>query len=274
MREPNQPKLLNRRQAIGTFVAASAASLPRRLWAQTFPGSNGVLLPRPKVAIFFFRAAGVESGSIVDRWVDQEAAGLLLTPGLTALTVNAMDYERTKNAYAHTMTAPYDVIAELEFDGERSLDRWRSRWTGAATALTRADPFTLVTWQIVIRPIAAAERSGAKRIGIVGHNTQMTRDEFLRDWRDVHAPDVDYPKGLTGYILNFSDLMRSPAAPFDGYAELWWPDWQVQGVYQAERSAMRQTPGFFRDGPHSFIEERFHRELTPVAAAASAGVSR
>jgi hypothetical protein len=93
-----------------------------------------------------------------------------------------------------------------------------------------APDFTAITSrECVIRELApGTAKPKAKRIGFVGRQPGLDRPEFFRQWRDIHAGEVLPQYGLVAYSLNLIDQDRFPSFPFDGYAELWWPDWETQ----------------------------------------------
>lgn len=65
-----------------------------------------------------------------------------------------------------------------------------------------------------------------KVVGLLHKKEGMGRDEFLRYWRDVHAPLVVPMPGLRRYVISVAvQLQGSSEAPrFDGVAELWFDD--------------------------------------------------
>ena len=53
----------------------------------------------------------------------------------------------------------------------------------------------------------------------------MSREEFNRYWREVHAPLAEGMPGLRRYIINPAiEVSSRGEPPFDGLAELWFDD--------------------------------------------------
>jgi uncharacterized protein (TIGR02118 family) len=60
-----------------------------------------------------------------------------------------------------------------------------------------------------------------KLIVFLTKRPDLTRDEFLRYWREVHGPLGAKMPGVRKYIQNHS---VADSAPFDGVAEMWFDD--------------------------------------------------
>jgi uncharacterized protein (TIGR02118 family) len=65
-----------------------------------------------------------------------------------------------------------------------------------------------------------------KVIAVIHKRLDMSREEFVRYWRDVHAPLAKKMPGLRRYIINpgLEAHPREEPMAFDGIAELWFDD--------------------------------------------------
>lgn len=53
----------------------------------------------------------------------------------------------------------------------------------------------------------------------------MSREEFVRYWREVHAPLAENMPGVRRYVINPAiEVSGRSEPPFDGLAELWFDD--------------------------------------------------
>ena len=64
-----------------------------------------------------------------------------------------------------------------------------------------------------------------KVIAVLHKRPDMSREEFVRYWREVHAPLAEGMEGVRRYVINPTLEPFAPgAAAFDGVAELWFDD--------------------------------------------------
>jgi len=64
-----------------------------------------------------------------------------------------------------------------------------------------------------------------KVVAIIHKRPDMSREEFLRYWREVHAPLASGMEGVRRYVINPALEPFAPGATaFDGVAELWFDD--------------------------------------------------
>ena len=64
-----------------------------------------------------------------------------------------------------------------------------------------------------------------KVLAIIHKRPDMSREEFVRYWREVHAPLASGMDGVRRYVINPTLEPFAPgAAAFDGVAELWFDD--------------------------------------------------
>ena len=64
-----------------------------------------------------------------------------------------------------------------------------------------------------------------KVLAVLHKRADMSREEFVRYWREVHAPLAEGMEGVRRYVINptlEAFAMGEPA--FDGVAELWFDD--------------------------------------------------
>jgi len=64
-----------------------------------------------------------------------------------------------------------------------------------------------------------------KLLAVIHKRPDMSRDEFLRYWREVHAPLAKEMPGVRAYMINPTlEAFGTEIPPFDGVAELWFDD--------------------------------------------------
>ena len=64
-----------------------------------------------------------------------------------------------------------------------------------------------------------------KLLAVLHKRADMSREEFVRYWREVHAPLAAGMEGVRRYVINPALEPFAPGATaFDGVAELWFDD--------------------------------------------------
>jgi uncharacterized protein (TIGR02118 family) len=64
-----------------------------------------------------------------------------------------------------------------------------------------------------------------KVIAVLHRRAEMSREEFVRYWREVHAPMAQGMPGVRRYVINPAVEAFAMGGPsFDGVAELWFDD--------------------------------------------------
>ena len=64
-----------------------------------------------------------------------------------------------------------------------------------------------------------------KLLAVLHKRADMSREEFVRYWREVHAPMAQRMEGVRRYVINPALEPFAPGATaFDGVAELWFDD--------------------------------------------------
>lgn len=171
---------------------------------------------------FLKRLPSMTHEEFVRHWQDIHAPLFKPAPGLVKYVLNVIDPRRFPNV-------PYDGAAEIWFESERAfIDTWGSEIgrKNAADAKTFIAPDGLVlnTQEIVIiEPPRGPKRPAVKRIGLVQKKPGLSGEEFIRRWRDVHAPEyLESTPGIRGYTINA--VHPSASSPWAGYASLWWED--------------------------------------------------
>lgn len=67
-----------------------------------------------------------------------------------------------------------------------------------------------------------------KTIGLLTRRAELTHEEFMRHWREVHGPLAHAVPGIRRYVQN--EILAEPTRPdipsheiaVDGIAEIWW----------------------------------------------------
>jgi len=253
-------------------LLGAAAALPGGIAVST-AFADAATAPQGQLSSFkctqFIRCApSLRSDALVDHWREQRAPLLRRLPGLNGLTFNRVDRRRSPDA-------PYDAVVELWF---ASAAAYRHAVDGADPDLIAAlaadrpkfmqdDFLGIFSREIVVRPVPPqAGRRRAKRIGLVGRQPGMNRDTFFHDWIHRHAPEADAQPGLEGYVLNLREQDRFLDSPWDGYAELWWPDWDAfEHASLAIRGTVGGRLGFFHSHLLLYLEE--HEDVVPPGRA-------
>lgn len=203
------------------------------------------------ISEFVSRPDGLKSDDWIRHWLENRKPLIRAVPGVAAARLNVLDPERSPEA-------PYHGVVQYGFASHAAM----LRATGGARdpalddALTadnrifqKRDPMTIVsrTISILDAPTSGVSRM-AKRIGLVGGRPDMPRQRFQQEWEHVHAPDVLGQYGLEGYLLEMAAQPMGLSAPWDGYAELWWTDWEALAEAQRRGSNnYRERAGFFHD---------------------------
>lgn len=197
---------------------------------QANEGTFGKIAPHYRATEWVRRAPGLSHEQFAEHWRTVRAPLVRRTPGLVKATFHAIDHNLSPDVC-------YDAVLQYDFMDKAAYQAAMNGRQNDAQALLARDiaqfmqpDFTAITSrECVIRALdPKLPKPSAKRIGFVGRQPSIDRAEFFRQWRDIHAGEVLAQYGLVGYSLNLIDQDRFPSFPFDGYAELWWPDWEIQ----------------------------------------------
>jgi len=150
---------------------------------------------------------------------------------------------------ARSPNAPYQIVIETVPIADADS------FTHDAHAMIGASTISLVTQSTPIKPLALGALRAAKRIGLVARRSDISHRDFVREWRDVHAPPVARQPQLSGYELNVAEGDDDPNSAWDGFAELWWPDWQACDAATAARLKDRVMDDFFHRSLLLYVEE-------------------
>jgi uncharacterized protein (TIGR02118 family) len=60
-----------------------------------------------------------------------------------------------------------------------------------------------------------------KSISLLTRRPELSHDDFVKHWLEVHAPLARQFPGLRRYSVNFIDREATPNAVYDGFSELW-----------------------------------------------------
>lgn len=207
---------------------------------------------------FVRRAESVPAEAVLSTWLQHHEGRVRQTPGLTGLVFNLVDHARSPGTR-------YDAAIEYWFADEAAY-RASTPLADSATGFIASDVMTLHTREVVIRaqpPERAAPR--AKRIGLVGRRPETSQPTFFHEWVDVHAPPVDRQPGLERYVLNLTTTDLLPALPWDGYAQLWWTDWDAYENARATiQTGLRERLAFFDAHELLLVDE--HVSVPPPEA--------
>jgi uncharacterized protein (TIGR02118 family) len=211
----------------GLFALPSAASLAAIQTTKPASPRIGKLSPHFKCTEFVRRRAGLSVDAMIKHWREIRAPLLRQIPGLVKFTFNTVDPRRSPDTYDAAVELWFEDAAAYDaaFTGERA--ELTHRLSEDAKLWMQSDFLGLFTRETIIRELPPqARRPGAKRLGLIGRPPGTTPEEYLRAWRDDHAPEVDRQQGLVRYTLNSAER-RLPSSAWDGYAELSWTDWDT-----------------------------------------------
>ncbi|MGD9811629.1 MAG: EthD family reductase [Sphingobium sp.] len=248
---------LRRREAgLSMLAAAAVAAMPDR--AMTAPRSR----PAFKVTEFVRRSPALDEGGFADHWEKERAPLLLELPGLDGLAFNRVLPSRSPGA-------PYDGVIEMWFASEAAyrdaFDKADARVLVALaedwSRFAAGDAMAMTTNEVIILDRPTGRPAGrAKRVGLVGRHAGTSEADFFREWR-LHAKDASDQPGLVDYIINFRSSVRPPSMPWDGFAEMWWKDWDA---FEQDRVTIRPALGsrlaFFDAHQLLYVEESVARD--------------
>ncbi len=60
-----------------------------------------------------------------------------------------------------------------------------------------------------------------KHVGLLVKRSDLTFEEFLNHWKNVHSEIAKKTPGLLAYTINPIDRREYPDSPIDGFSELW-----------------------------------------------------
>jgi uncharacterized protein (TIGR02118 family) len=110
-----------------------------------------------------------------------------------------------------------------------------------------------------------------KSISLLTRKPEISREEFIRHWVDVHAPLAHAVPGLRRYVLSL--IEEEPTRPdiptqemeVDGIAELWYDDLPAlrRGVASVEAQRLRADGALFIGRIKSFVT--FEKVIIPRA---------
>jgi hypothetical protein len=193
--------------AAGGLMAASTAEA-----AASNEGTFGKIAPHYRATEWVQRAPNLSEEQFAEHWREVRSPLVAQIPGLVKATFHAVDHKLSPDVR-------YDAAIQYDFKDKAAYHAaMNGRQTDAQDQLA----------QSLSQFMAPDFTAKAKRIGFVGRQPGLDRAEFFRQWRDIHAGEVLPQYGLVAYSLNLIDQDRFPSFPFDGYAELWWPDWETQ----------------------------------------------
>ena len=152
--------------------------------------------------------------------------------------------------HADGSESPYDGLAELWFRDEAHRQTWVGEGSarggdGFNEALKPGAGFALVTTEHVIVD-GEVPPDAHKVVYLIRRRADVAHADFLRHWREIHAPNVascvERTEGCLRYAIS---LCGDPDGVYQGAAEVWWRD------SVARRGGLQ---GMKRDGFGDLIE--------------------
>ena len=204
---------------------------------------------------FLARRPGLSHEDFVRHWHSVHVPMSASVPGLRGYVVSTVIERQTRGDVASFAMAPFDGVAQVWFDDLEARARAGASMEGRRW---HADGATIIgsirmfmTSELSVVPLPA-RRPVLKTLSVLKRKPELSRDKFLRHWRDIHAPMARSVPKLRGFAL--SELIEEqfrpdiPAfpmdGPLDGFAESWWDSREAR----AEMVASDQGRAWFADG--------------------------
>lgn len=98
-----------------------------------------------------------------------------------------------------------------------------------------------------------------KHVGLITKRADMTFEEFVAYWTDVHSAIARDLPGLQRYVINPIDRRLYPDSPIDGFSELWFDS--IEAAQTAFASPQGQlayddVPNFAENVAVTYITEQ------------------
>jgi len=80
-----------------------------------------------------------------------------------------------------------------------------------------------------------------KLVGLLKKRPDMTTEQFIEHWTNVHAKiALEFP-GLRKYVINIVDREQTPESSIDGFSELWFDDVEaLKKAFDPETDLMKR----------------------------------
>lgn len=94
------------------------------------------------------------------------------------------------------------------------------------------------------------QKTFTKRLGILRKKDDLTHEQFVTHWTQVHAPLCVKLPGLRRYSVNLVDRKRFPDFGYDGFSELWFDSEEalVAALQGPEgKTLLADLPNFAKD---------------------------
>lgn len=182
-----------------------------------------------KVMTWFKRKPGMELDDFRRYWREEHPKAVLQLPGLRKYVQN-----HVTDAHYRGNTEPMaDGVAETWWD---SSDVFKTHNGSEALAnlmidedqfLDPANRDQLVAEDVVINPLGIPV-DGLKQIIFIKRRPDLSLDQGLAYWRDVHGPMAIAAPGLGRYVQSHGQAYRyregKPEPTFDGATSVWFAD--------------------------------------------------
>ncbi len=100
-----------------------------------------------------------------------------------------------------------------------------------------------------------------KTIGLLTRRPELTHEQFIRHWRDIHGPLAHAVPGIRRYVQN--DIVAEPSRSdipdheiaIDGIAEIWWESEEAmrQAAASPELKALHADGALFIGRIKSYV---------------------
>jgi len=116
-----------------------------------------------------------------------------------------------------------------------------------------------------------------KGLAFLKRVSNLTHEEFVKRWLEVHVPLVKATPGLIKFRANIIDEKRSQNAPYDGVAEVWYENAQVARESMDGELAAKIKEGrkqLYQSGVAPYLDTTEYVILEPSAGPARPQVKR
>lgn len=93
-------------------------------------------------------------------------------------------------------------------------------------------------------------KTAFKHVGLIYKRQDMSYEEFVQYWQNVHTKIALQLPGLKGYSINPIDRRLYPDSPIDGFSELWFDS------LQSAQQAYDDVPNFAERVAVTYVTEQ------------------
>lgn len=103
------------------------------------------------------------------------------------------------------------------------------------------------------------KQTAFKHVGLISKKAEMSFEDFVQYWTEVHSAIARNLPGLRGYVINPIDRRIYPDSPIDGFSELWFDSIEAAEAAFASplgQQAYDDVPNFAEKVAVTYITEQ------------------